>query len=73
MVETDLLDRFEYHPPRTPERVAQHETARAAVKDLALRLNALLPDGPEKELAIVRLEEALMWANAAIAREKLPA
>jgi hypothetical protein len=32
-------------------------------------LNELVPDSREKSLAITHLEEAVMWANAGIARE----
>jgi hypothetical protein len=35
---------------------------------LADYLNDLLPEGSEKELAIMHLEEVKMWANAAIAQ-----
>lgn len=38
------------------------------IKDLAYVINATCPDGREKSLAMTKLEEAAMWANAAIAR-----
>lgn len=69
MEAADLDARFRHHPPRTPERVEAHEYARSLVRALADELNDTLPEGREKSLVITRLEEALFWANAAIARQ----
>ena len=43
-------------------------SVRAACRDLGHQFNSDLPPGREKELAITKLEEAMFWANAAIAR-----
>lgn len=67
----DLANRFTYHAP-TPEAIPKFGTLRAAAHDLASLVNELAPDGREKSLAITAIEEAVMWANAAIARD-LPA
>lgn len=45
-----------------------YETIRRDAKIFAQFLNAVAPECPEKELALVRLQEAVMWANAAVAR-----
>ena len=37
-------------------------------RDLALMINDRCPDSREKSLALTKLEEATMWACAAIAR-----
>ena len=36
--------------------------------ELAHAINALLPDGREKSLALTHLEETMHWADAGIAR-----
>lgn len=65
---TDLDRRFAYHPPRTVETKEAHETVRAECRALASRLVELVPPGREASLAITAVEEAMMWANAGIAR-----
>jgi hypothetical protein len=63
----DVVSRFEFRPV-TPDTVAVIESVRAAVIDLARALDELLPDCREKTLAIIQLEQAHFWADAAIAR-----
>ena len=65
----DLDQRFDYHPPKTIKRQDEHAAARMLVKDVAIGLSELLPAGREAALAMTHLEEALFWANAAIARQ----
>lgn len=60
-------ERFEHHTPSTVDVVQAHERARDLVKDTAAKLVDLLEDGRYKRLTITSLEEALMWANKAIA------
>ena len=63
----DIENRFSYHPATTPERVGAHESVRAECKSLAHQIDVLVPDGRHKALALTALEEAMHWANAAIA------
>ena len=63
----ELQNRFAYHPPRNPEEIRQHGEIRERFKDLVTHLDDMLPDGREKALVITKLQEAQMWANAAIA------
>ncbi|MGH3375967.1 MAG: DUF7681 family protein [Actinoallomurus sp.] len=37
---------------------------------MADALNEVLPEGREKSLAITNLEQAMFWANAAVARQE---
>lgn len=64
----DILHRFAYHPPKDEETKDLHATIRAACRLTAEEINESCPDGREKALAITKMEEAMMWANAAIAR-----
>lgn len=58
---------FTYHAPKEgqPE---QYAAIRAKAKDLAYYLDCVAPNCREKSLAMTKLEETVMWANAAIAR-----
>lgn len=64
-----LAHRFAYHAPDDAKRL-RHEQVRAACLELARALDELCPDGREKSLAITHVEDSMMWANAAIARER---
>lgn len=64
----DLENRFTYHPPKDEETVKAHELIRDLAGHLAKTFAALLPYGREQSTAITKVEEAMFWANAAIAR-----
>lgn len=68
MDSADIDHRFAFHAASTQEKRDEHSSARAVLRTAALRIDALCPDGREKALAITKLEEAMMWANAGIAR-----
>jgi hypothetical protein len=66
--EEELDRRFDHHPPRDPGVGLIHEAVLAECKRLARKIDSLCPDGREKALALTAIEEAMMWANAAVAR-----
>lgn len=43
---------------------------REDAKELAKTIDLFVPECKEKELALTRLEEAMFWANAGIARQE---
>lgn len=43
---------------------------RVVTKELAQRINDICPDSREKSIALTKLEEVMMWANASIARNE---
>lgn len=65
----DLENRFTYHPPK-PGQPAKYEWIRECAKQLAKVIDNIAPDSREKSLAITAIEEAVSWANAAIARHE---
>lgn len=65
----DLNNRFAYHPPKDEETKRFHELVREAMQAAAEVMVAITPRGREQSLAIAKLEEAMYWANAAIARQ----
>lgn len=68
MVEGDLENRFDYHPPKDETVAATHAEVRQVLYIAACEIDRLVPDGREKSLAITNLEQAMFWANGAIAR-----
>lgn len=64
----DLNIRFGYHPPSSQNIKTDHGTIREECLFLANVIDGTCPDGREKSTAITKIEEAMMWANAAIAR-----
>lgn len=64
---------FTYHAPK-PGQPEKYQAIRDKAKELALLINELCPShqtdlaGHEKSTAMAKLEECVMWANAAIAR-----
>lgn len=69
MITNDLIEKnFTYHPPRTGQP-AKYERIRMRAKSFAYLIESLCPNGREKSLAMTKLEECVMWANAGIARE----
>lgn len=67
MGDMDLARRFNHHAPRG-NQVELYVDNRARFLDLAVHVAGLGPNSRELSLAITALEEALMWANAHIAR-----
>lgn len=67
--ETELINRFKFHPSDTEAKVQAHEKVRQLCLNTAIYLNDLIPDNREKALAYTNLEQVMFWANAALARE----
>lgn len=63
---TEALDQLAYHPG-TPDTAARHAAVRATLSGVAGELWELVPDGPEKTLAMRALQQAGMYCNLAIA------
>ena len=65
----DLENRFTYHAPK-PGQPERYEKIRKEAKNLAIYIADECPNSREKSLALTKLEEAVFWANAAIARHE---
>ncbi|WP_435834906.1 Acb2/Tad1 domain-containing protein [Streptomyces antibioticus] len=64
----DIQHRFAFHAATTQEKRDAHSSIRQACRRLADHINESCPEGREKSLAITHVEEAMFWANAALAR-----
>ena len=58
---------FSFHPA-TDDTGSKHEKVRGVLKSVAVELIRIVPDGREQSLMLTKLEEAMMWGNAGIAR-----
>jgi hypothetical protein len=69
MQKVNYENAYTYHAPKAdqPERYGK---IRTKAKELAELIGTCCPDSREKSLANTKLEEAVMWANASIARNE---
>lgn len=63
----DLESRFTYHKPTVAQQ-QKYPVLRNMAKELAYKIKELCPNGREQSLALTKLEEVIMWANAGISR-----
>ncbi len=63
----EIHNRFIYHPP-SHEGVMRHAELSACFENLAQTVDGICPAGREKSIVMTKLEEAKMWASAAVAR-----
>lgn len=59
---------FTYHPP-SQDQIPKYNELREAAKKFAKTVYRLTPEGEEKKIAIQKIREAVMFANASIACE----
>lgn len=69
MDSTELERRFTYHAPRG-DQPARYERLRAEARELAELICDMCPDARERSVALTKLDEVVMWANASIARNE---
>jgi hypothetical protein len=62
-----IENNFSYHSPKEGQPEV-YETLRSRAKELAYLIEALVPNSREKSVAMTKLEEAIFWANAGVAR-----
>ncbi len=67
-MQLDIESIFSYHPPRDASVAQMHQDIRDILKSVAEAFQADLPECAEKTLAIRKLQEAMMYANSAIAQ-----
>lgn len=65
----ELNNRFTYHAPKS-DQPKRYQEIRSTALTLASVVNLLTPESREKSLAFTKIEEAVFWANAAIARNE---
>ena len=63
----NLENIYKYHAPKEGQN-EKYEAIRAKAKELAEMITELCPASREQSVAFTQIETAVMWANAAIAR-----
>lgn len=64
-----IENNFKYHAPKEGQP-ARYTALRATAEAFAKLIDQTCPDSREKSLAMTKIEEAVMWANASIARKE---
>lgn len=62
-----LANWFRHHPPSSETIVNAHEKIRAEFLELAVSMNRLLPECPDKTVALRAIYDAAMKANSVVA------
>ena len=65
----NIDNNFTYHRPMESQ-LPKYEHIRERAREFAFLLEDFCPDSREKSLALTKLEECVMWANASIARNE---
>jgi len=66
----DIIDNnFVYHAPKE-DQPKRYELIRNTIKNAAKIISENCPSSRELSIAINKLDEAVMWANASIARNE---
>lgn len=64
----ELANRHAYHPPTSDDVIELHEAIRKNTLELSAWLNTQLPESREKSQALTDVDNAMLHANAAVAR-----
>ena len=68
MTDKELTNRFTYHPPINQAQLETYQEVRRRCLELARFIRTFSPESREQSIAITKLDEVMMWTNAAIAR-----
>lgn len=66
----DINNRYAYHAPR-PDQIPRYNAIREKAKELAFLIAESTPPSREQSTAFTKLDEAMMAANASIARNEV--
>ena len=66
-MDSQIENNFKYHAPKEGQPQL-YTDIRDKAKEFAIMIEEKVPNSREKSLAMTKLEEAVMWANAGIAR-----
>lgn len=65
----DIEHRTMHHPPDA-DAITCHQAVRDMARSALVTIQQVCPRSEERTLAERKIEEAMMWGNAAIARER---
>ena len=69
--EVELHNRFRHHTPKSDRVAENHEFVRSTLELATIAVLGVLPERcRERSVFITKMEEAMMWANAGIARNQ---
>ena len=69
MTQVEMEKRFTYHAPKG-NQAERYEAIRFMGRSFAAHIVVNCPESRELSLAVTKIEEAIFWANAAIARNE---